>query len=220
MAAASRSSEDEDFRLATLEAAVMANPNDPGLARRHLLAQYQAGHYQEVLVIAQGRLGLPANGRQPRSPKDLVLLEVAIRAADAVGQTELATEWLRQVPTARRTRALNLLAARFALRPQRPKEARAALDRLISAGESSPTIFVWAAQIAERFGDLSRAEVLYRQATAREGSAARLATLHLARLLSRIDQGDRAEQLLATHLASYPNDDSARRLLAVIRPTL
>ena len=83
---------------------------------------------------------------------------------------------------------------------------------MIKAGETSANVYLWAGQLAEQ----ARAESLYRQASDLSGPEGRLAVLHLARLYHRIQQIQRASQLLSAYLAKYPDDHPARTLLAVI----
>ena len=208
LAAIAQDSEDEDLRLAALEAATLANPEDPRLRRSHAVAQLQAGHHIEALKSAEVMMA--------NAPKDRDVTELAIRIAEAAGELGQARRWLNKVPMKRRSDTLHLLDARVALREKDPAAAGRALQRLIESGKATGPVLVWAARIAEQRGDTGQAEALYQQSRDMGGPSARIAVLHLARLLHRIGQPERAGRILATYLAKNPDDTPAQSLMAVI----
>ena len=111
---------------------------------------------------------------------------------------------------------MRLVAARLALRRGKTPQARRALDRLIAAGETDPSVFLWAGHLAETEKDWPRAEALYDQARKLRGRSARLAVLYLARLHFRLLRHADAARLLRKYLDTYPEDASARALLALV----
>jgi len=209
LAVVTEGSKNTELRLATLEAAMLSNSKDRRLRRAHMLAQFEAGHTGPALAMVERMIA-------ESKTTDVSLIELGVRIADEAGDMTQARSWLKRVPMTQRTESLHLLDARLALRAGDTGAARAALDQLIAAGRASATVFLWAAQLAERSRDMARAEALYHQASDHQGPSGRLAVLHLARLLHKIDQPDRASQLLATYLAEHPDDTPARSLLAVI----
>ncbi len=209
LAAASQDEQDPALRLATLEAALLADPNNPSLFKRHLVEQMNAGHHHEALTRAKAKLSASKK-------VDATILEVAARAAEATGELDLARAWLGRIPAKKQRRSIPLLEARIALAMNDAKGARRALQTLIDQGETSPSVFLWAGQVAEQMGNHADAEVQYRQAMGLEGERARLATLYLAKLLARIHQRERATHILASYLAKHPSDTSARALLATL----
>ena len=121
----------------------------------------------------------------------------------------------QRVPAARQTRTMRLVTARRALRLGDRAAAREALGRLIEAGETDPSVFVWAGHLAETARDFPEAQTLYAHARSLKGPAARLATLYLARLHIRRGRREEARRLLRKYLDTYPQDASARALLAL-----
>jgi predicted Zn-dependent protease len=111
---------------------------------------------------------------------------------------------------------LVLLEARLALRGRDLVRAERALVRLVEAGTADGPVFLWAGQLAERRGDTAQAEARYQQAGDLRGPSARLARIHLARLLHRLGRAARAQELLRIHLAEHPDDSHVRALLAVL----
>jgi predicted Zn-dependent protease len=208
LAAITESDAQPHRHLAALEAALLVNENDLNLQKRYAMAQYQAGHYDEALSTVAGL--------NKSSKRDLGLVQLGVRIAEESDQDQLAQKWLNKVPERKRTKTLTLLEARLAIKSGQKKKARSALDRLIKAGAATPNVLLWAGQLAEQTGAFAKAESLYQQASHMTGSSGRLAVLHLARLLHRINQIERASQLLSTYLAKHPDDEPARELLAVI----
>lgn len=209
LAVVTERSKDTELRLATLEAAMLANDSDRRLRRSHMMAQFEAGHTGPALEMVDEMIARSG-------VTDVSLIELGVRIADDAGEIAKARKWLAKVPAGQRTEALHLLDARMAVRSGEPGAASVALDRLIAAGKASATVFLWAGQLAEQTRDTARAEALYHQASDQAGPSGRLAVLYLARLLHKIDQPNRATQLLATYLAEHPDDTPARSLLAVI----
>lgn len=206
-AASQRDGRDGVDELATLEAATIANPKDEALLRQHLFAQYAAGHFDHALTSV-GRLIKNA---------DVRTLELAVRIADAAGETKRGREWLARIAAKDRSRTVELLDARLSARDGDPAQAQQALERLIQRGDADTRVLLWAGQIAESAGDLAKAEARFSQARDVGGPDVGVATMHLARLYHRLEQSDRALELLATYLAAYPGDTAARRLLGALR---
>ena len=107
------------------------------------------------------------------------------------------------------------MTARRALRLGETDQARQALGRLIDAGETDPSVFVWAGHLAETAKDWPEAQTLYAHARTLRGQAARLAALYLARLHIRRGRREEATRLLRKYLDAHPEDSAARALLAV-----
>ena len=208
LAAITEGDEKPHRHLAVLEAALLINEDDLALRKRYAMAQYQAGHYDEALSVVSKLI--------QRSKQNITLVQLGVRIAEESDQDELARKWLTTVDVKKRTKTLTLLEARLAIKSGQKKQAREALDRLIRAGEATPNVLLWAGQLAEQTGAMAKAESLYQQASHMSGSAGRLAVLHLARLLHRMNQIERASQLLSTYVAKHPDDEPARELLAVI----
>lgn len=207
-AAVERVEADDLVRLATLEAAALANPGDAGLTRRHALAQLEAGHAMAALAVLEPRI--------EARPQDAELLELGARIADAAGVPERARGWLARVPEDARSEAMRLLEARLALDAGEDAAARRALEALIRSGRASSQVYLWAGQLAERAGDFVEAEAAYGQAASAKDPAGQTATLYLASLLSRRAQPERAREILTVYLAAHPEDRAARALLEVI----
>ncbi len=150
---------------------------------------------------------------------DEPLIQLACRAAADAGDLVRARTWLAAVPEASRSRALRLLDARLAVRAGDEAAAGAALDTLVALGERDPAVLTWAAALAESRGDLARAEALFIQAVAGEGTGQAAASLRLATLYLKQDRRDEAASVLATHLAKHPEDTQARALQARLAPS-
>ena len=208
LAAVTSDGDDPVMRLAALEAAALTNDADTRLIRSHAIAQFNAGHTQPALQQLKRLL--------KDDKADDATIELGVRIAEHASETELARGWLARVPTARRSEALHILEARLAIQSGEPDAARGALERLIASGEVTANVMLWAGQLAEDADDMARAEALYHQASEMKGPMGRVAVLQLARLLHRIEQPQRASELLASYLAEYPDDAPARTLLAVI----
>ena len=208
LAAISDSTDDAQMKLAALEAALLANESDVKLQKRLAMAQYQAGHYDEALSMVSGLI----NDANP----EITLVQLGVRIAEESDQDDQANRWLALVPQGKRTKTLTLLEARLAIKGGKQQSARRALDRLIRAGEATPNVLLWAGQLAEQAGAMAKAEAMYQQASTMQGSAGRIAVLHLARLFHKVGQLNRASQLLSTYIAKHPDDQPARELLAVI----
>lgn len=193
---------------AALEAAHLANPEDREIFTRHLRAQLAADHTEAAADLAREGLRLAP------SPD---LVELGVRAAEAVKDAELARAWLGRVPPSERSTRLTLLEARVALAAGDPSAAEAALRRLIDRGEADPAVLVRAGKLAEDRGAFGRAEALYVQAAEGEGEAARVARLTLARLLAKIENHARARVVLEAYLAEHPSDAYARQLLRLVK---
>jgi len=209
----SRETQQDADGLHALEAAVLCEPTSLAAHRQLLAAQLAAGDWLTVAERGQallaGPLAKPATG-------DVRVMELLITAADMGERDKLVGGWLARVPVPRRTRSMHLAAARLALRQGKKDQARAALDRLIEAGETDASVFLWAGHIAETQEDWSAAETLYGQARRLSGRGTRLATLYLARLHARRGRLGRAAELLRQHLRTHPEDASARSLLALV----
>lgn len=199
--------------LAALEAVVLCRPSDMD-ARQRLLAGYLSGGDWPA-AVGHGRTllaGPHAKAAQASPP----VMDMLVRAADMGRKDDLLAAWLAKVGDKVRTRAMRLAAAKLALRRSKPNQARAALDRLIRAGETDPAVFLWAGHLAETAQDHSRAETLYTQAHRLKGASARTAGLYLARLYLKLKRFDEAARLLEAHLASHPADAPARAMLALV----
>lgn len=211
LAAATLAGPDEAEQRAVLEAAHLAQPDDPVLFEKHMRAQFLADHLSSAARLAEAALDRPALTRTP------AFVQLAVRVAEAADRPALARRWLAKVPPSKRGTALTLLEARIALQGKDDRAAEQALQRLIDRGDASPSVLVRAGQLAEQRGAFGRAEALYAQAAEGSGDQARLARLFLARFLAKIDARDRAEVILRTYLAEYPEDTYARRLLQIVR---
>jgi len=214
LAFAHRQTGDEVGALAALEVAVLCDPSDTTAQKRLLAAHLAGGDW--LTAIKRGR-ALLAGVHGKAVAADVSVMDLLIRAADTGQEDGLLVKWLARVPRETRTRAMRLAAAKLALRQSKPTEARAALDRLIRSGETNPSVFVWAAHLAELAKDWSRAQALYDQARRGTGPAARTAVLYQARLHFKRERFGQATELLDGYLKSHPVDAPARALLAVIK---
>lgn len=198
---------------AALEAALLCQPNDLDRHERFLSAQLSAEHALAVVrhgkALLAGPLGKQAQART-------TLMGLLIQAADLTEDDQTLAAWLALVPPAKRTPAMQVTRARWALRQNKTTEARQALGQLIEAGKATPDVLLWAGHLAERQKDPTAAQALYEQARTATGPRGRLATLYLASLHIRSGQRRRAKKLLQDHLASHPADPQARSLLLLI----
>ena len=199
--------------VAALEACLLCDPNDPVRHRRFLASLLAGGDW--CTSVKHGR-ALLAGPIAKAAAADVALMTLLIRAADMGEEDSILESWLALVPEKARTREMRIVAARRALRLGKTGEARAALRRLIEQGETDASALLWAGHLAEKAEDWPEAETLYEHARRREGSAARLATLYLARLYLRRGRTDEAGRLLRAYLNAHPEDSSARALLAVV----
>jgi len=198
--------------VAALEASVLCDPGDLTRHRRFLAGLLAA---EDWLTAVQHGKALLAGPLAKAAAADPDVMDSLIRAADMGEADQTLGEWLALVPEEARTRTLRLAAARRALRLGKPTEAREALGRLIEAGETDPSVFLWAGNLAETAKDWAEAQTLYAHARGLKGPAARLASLYLARLHIRRSRREEASRLLRKYLESYPEDAPARALLAV-----
>jgi len=168
-----------------------------------------------LTAVNRGR-SLLAGPSGKAAAADTGLMDLLIRAADIGLEDKTLAAWLAMVDEQKRTRLMWLVSARLALRGGKGAEARDALDRLIAAGRTDPAVFVWAGHLAETQEDWPKAQTLYEQAGKLKGPSARLAGLYLARLHLRRGRLAKAAQLLRQYLDAYPQDASARSLLALV----
>ena len=203
---------DDAGRLAALEAGVMCDPGDLAMHRQLLAARLAIGDWPSAIRHGKTLLSGP---NATAAAGDTALLDLLVRASDAGEKDDLLGRWLGMVATADRTRAMHLAAARRELRAGRTADARNALGRLIEAGETDPSVFLWAGHLAETAGDTPEAETLYGQARKMSGGSARLATLYLARLMLRAERSGQSARLLSQYLDAHPEDSAARALLAL-----
>jgi len=202
----------DDDGLAAIEAALLCDPTDLARQRQFLAQLLAAG--DSLSALRHGR-DLLAGPLAKSAVADVDLVDLLVRAADMGQRDETLGRWLALVPTEKHTPAMRIAAARRALRQGRPAGARAALAALIDQGQADPAVFLWAAHLADNAGDHAQARGLYEQARRDTGSAGRLATLALARLLLRIDRPDHAARMLRAYLDAHPEDAVARALLAL-----
>jgi len=199
--------------LAALEAASISAPGDQGLRLRLGQVQLSEGLPQAALATARGIVGVHP---LPAQAVDLGLMTFAVRAAADAGDLPTARAWLAAIPEVKRDRSLRLLEAHVDLQAEDYAAANQALSRLIALGENDPGILVWAASIADKTGDVSRAEAFYQQATLGQGIEAENAGLRLAVLYYRHQRYSDAQVLVATYLAKHPGDPSATTLRTII----
>ncbi len=204
--------ESETDRLAALEAMLLCRPDNIGHHRQFLAAHLATGDWLTVVDHGRRLLGGPL---AKSAVADAAAMELLVMAADMGARDGVLATWIELIPVDRRARPVRLASARLALRQGKTAAARESLGVLIAAGESDPSVFLWAAHLAERSGDFPTAETLYTQAGRLSGSSARLASLYLARLHLRRDTPVLAARLLRSHLAASPEDASARALLAL-----
>ena len=211
LAAATLQRNDDADKRVVLEAAHLAQPDDPVIYEKHVRAQFLAEHLTTAADLVEAAIGRPALTGDRR------FVRLAVRVGEAAGRPALARRWLAKIPPAERDTALSLLEARIALTENKPRTAEAALKRLIDRGVASPAVLVRAGQMAEARGAFGRAEALYAQAAEGEGDEARVARLFLGRFLAKIGNRERARQVVHAYLAEYPADGYARQLLNVLR---
>ena len=183
--------------LLALESALLLAPDDRDA--RRALAEAQAAHGQAPAALAtlQPLIADPSNA-DPR------LVEFAARIAVEADRADQARRWLAALPTEKRSRNGQLLVARLAAAANDPAAADLALQAVLKAGESDAAVLTWAGALAERSGDLARAEGLYRQAEA-QGTGGP-AALRLAMLLHRVQRSDEARTILAEYRQRHPAD--------------
>lgn len=190
-----RSGDAEASRIA-LEAALLLTPDDAALRRSLAEAQLAAGQAPAALATLQPLIAAPAT----TDPK---LVEFAARAAIEADRPDQARAWLAALPTEKRTRSSQLLLVRLAAQGDDLDATDAAMKELLRAGESDAAVLTWAGSIAERKGDLPRAEALYRQADAQGPGPS---TLRLALVLHRVGRNDEARRALGTYRQQFPAD--------------
>lgn len=206
---------DRDTRKqSAIEAVLLCDPENLTNHRRFLAGQIGLGNFHAAIEHGQKLLGGPM---RQEAIKDIPLLGLLIHAADMIQDDRSLTTWLSLAPDNKQTRAMQLASAKLALRRGRTVHARQTLIRLIAAGETDPSVYLWAGHLAEQTGDPDRASVLYAQARKFTGSAADIATLYLARLHLGAKRYERATQLLREHLQAHPQDTYARAMLALAR---
>jgi len=198
--------------VAALEASVLCDPGDLARHRRFLAGLLAAGDW--LTAVKHGK-GLLAGPLAKAAAADGDVMESLIRAADRGQADEVLGKWLALVPEEAQTRTMRIVTARRSLRLGQAAQARQALGRLIEAGETDPSVFLWAGHLAETAKDWAEARTLYAHARALKGPAARLATLYLARLHIRRGRREEASRLLRKYLETYPEDAPARALLAL-----
>lgn len=187
---------DEEATRVALEAALLLTPDDAALRRSLAEAQLAAGQAPAALTTLQPLLAAPA----ATDPK---LVEFAARAAIEADRADQARAWLAALPTEKRTRSSQLLLVRLAAQGDDLDATDAAMKELLRAGESDAAVLTWAGSIAERKGDLPRAEALYRQADAQGPGPS---TLRLALVLHRAGRDDEARRALGTYRQQFPAD--------------
>jgi predicted Zn-dependent protease len=201
-------------RLAALEASVLADPGNLARCRQFFSALLAAGDWLTVLQEGRALLAGDLAGAARRDPE---LMDLLVCAADRGERDEVLGAWLALVEEKDRTRNMQVAAARLALRRGEPAAAREALRALIEAGDSDPSVYLWAGHLAELAEEWPEAETLYDHARTLKGPDARLALLYLARLHLRNGHPSRAVELLEPYLDSYPEDAPARALLALAK---
>ena len=200
--------------LSALEADLLCDPSDLDRHRRFLSGLLATGDWLTAVRHGQALLAGPL-AKTAAAAADV--MDLLIQAADAGAKDGLLATWLALVPEGKRTRAMRIVAARRALRDGKTAQAREALGKLISAGETDASIFLWAGQLAEAAADRPAAKTLYEQARSRKGSGARLAGLYLARLHVANKEYEPARRLLEKHLNDHPEDAAARAMLSLAR---
>jgi predicted Zn-dependent protease len=187
----------DEAALIALESTLLLAPDDR--EARRALAEAQAAHGQAPAALATVQPLLA-----DLATADPRLVEFAARVAVEADRTEQARRWLAALPTEKRSRAGQLLAARLAANANDLAAAEVALQAVLKAGESDAAVLTWAGALAERRGDLARAEGLYRQAEAQASGSP--AALRLAMLLHRVQRSDEARSVLAGYRQLHPGD--------------
>ncbi|MBN2711168.1 MAG: tetratricopeptide repeat protein [Planctomycetes bacterium] len=201
-----RSKDDGKTDLAAIEAAWLANPGDRDLRKQFFASQLSAGHYATVISESQKLL---ASEKGKAIPLDIETMALLVRAADGASDEGLLKKFVSLVPSAKRTREMQICVARSALRNGDVKGARKALCALIEKGKADGSAYLWAGSLAEGERDYAEAEADYAHAAKLDGSAARNATLYLARLYWNTKRPEEARNLLGSYLRSYPDDVTA-----------
>lgn len=205
LAWAAHASGHPDEALAALEAGLVLDPSDRAWRRRLAEAQLAQALPQAALTTVRPLLAEPATA-------EVGLVQLAVRCAADAGDIAQARTWIAAVPEATRSRELRLQAARLAVQANDLAAAGSALDALVALGERDAGILTWAASLAEQRQEPARAEALYRQAIAAEGSAS--ASLRLVAMYLAQQRREEAATVLASHLLRHPDDQQARALQA------
>jgi len=208
-----RSSRDTG-KLSAVEAALLCDPTNMENHRQFLAGHIGLGNFH--VVIQHGRK-LLAGVMRKEALKDIAILGLLIHAADMNQADQTLETWLSLVGDDKQTRAMQLAEARLALRKGKTTLARQTLDRLIAAGDTDPSVYLWAGHLAEQTKAPDRAIVLYGQARKLTGPAADIATLYLARLHLDAKRHEQASRLLREHLQAHPQDTYARAMLALAK---
>jgi tetratricopeptide (TPR) repeat protein len=201
-------------KMSAIEAALLCDPTDMSNHRQFLAGQIGMGNFHTVIQHGKKLL---AGAMRKEAIGDMGLLGLLIHAADMNRSDQTLTSLLSLVPDDKQTRAMQLAAARLALRKGKTSRASEILTRLITAGDTDPSVYLWAGHLAERTEDPDRAVVFYQQARKLTGPAADMATLYLARLHLGAKRSRQSAQLLAEHLKAHPQDTYARAMLALTR---
>jgi len=201
-------------KLSAVEAALLCDPTNITNHRQFLAGQIGLGNFHVVIQHGQKLL---AGAMRKEAVKDISLLGLLIHAADMNKADQTLETWLSLVQDGKQTRAMQLAAARLALRKGKTTLARQALTRLIDAGDTDPSVYLWAWHLAEQTKASDRAIVLYGQARKLTGPAADIATLYLARLHLGARRHEQASRLLREHLQAHPQDTYARAMLALAK---
>ncbi len=186
---------------ATVEAALLADPEDRDLRRSLVLLQLDADLAKAALATAR-----PLQNDASATDRRL-LIQAAVQAE----ATDQARAWLAQVPETERQGALQRLAVQLALQQEDLPAVRAGLGQLLASDESS-LLLIHAALLEQRQGSQARAESLLRQVLLRGGRPAEQARLHLAQLLQQQQRHDEAIEQLDHYLETHPDDSTASRM--------
>jgi predicted Zn-dependent protease len=192
---------DRDEALLALESTLLLAPDDREARRALAEAQAVQGQAPAALATLQPLIA-------DLSSADPKLVEFAARIAVEADRSEQARHWLAALPTEKRSRSGQLLAARLAAMANDPVAAELALQAVLKAGESDAAVLTWAGSLAERSGDLARAEGLYRQAEAQANGGP--AALRLVLLLQRLQRHEEARTLLEGYRRQHPGDPQLR----------